>query len=75
MPGPHTQLVAGASGGPEDKWLPGACPEDKGLFWNLPSKEQSPGCQKWLFSTTSPQVHLPNGIPATLRPDVPHPGL
>ena len=30
--GPHTQLVVGASANPRDKLLPGACPEDKGLF-------------------------------------------
>ena len=43
MPGPHTQLVVEANGDPRDKWLPGTCLENQGLFWSPPSKEQSPG--------------------------------
>ena len=75
MSGPHTWLMVGAGENPRDKWLPGACSEDKGLFWSPSSKEQSPGHQKWLFSTTGPQMHLLEGILATWRPNVPLPGL
>ena len=40
-----------------------------------PAKSKAQDVKKQLFSTTSPQVPLPEGIPATSKPNVPQPGL
>ena len=72
---PNTQLVAGVSGDPRNQWLLGAHPEDKGLLWASPSKEQSPRCQQWLFGASGPQIYPLEGIPAASKPGVPLPGF
>ena len=48
----------------------GSCPEERVSF-ELPEWRARPRCQEQLFSTSSSQVHLPEGIPATSEPDVP----
>ena len=54
--GPHTQLVVGVSGNTRDKQLPGACPEDKGLFWSLQAKNEAQGVKNNYSAPLAPSA-------------------